>query len=472
MQGEILDLGCHAEASVRGDEMALILGCTPSRGTGKEKDDAFELKLRRCTRLALQVAIRLKRRWLLETPNRTRIHQRQPPLGVAIGIHAGPVVVGQHIRFLDTARPLSASPIISAEGYAVNTAKRVETASRTGRFSRIFLTRPIFNRTPADFRQAFVRFEVPELKGIPVSPIIYEAKGIGHFDDKSFPKSPEFEDNNLSLYESVVSANPDELWLVLDLAHKYFDIGDYDKAARKYKLAIESDPEFSPAYAYLGRAYLRNYLFQEAHAALERATDLDRGQARSNHFFAVCLRREALFEENKHHHSSRERDLLQRAINYHDRACRIAELEGMDFPWARNGLNWTIGQCEGITDISLPYDINEAFSSSEHLHDAVSRSDEWRAKAHLVLDAMAFIRFKQQQYGPASDLFNRALASLDGRLNDAAIAPDRKGYAERKAEILYYMGVCDFRMGGHDALPHAKQRWKDAYAEILNAWGT
>lgn len=82
---------------------------------------------------------------------------------------------------------------------------------------------------------------------------------------------------------------------------------------------------------------------------------------------------------------------------------------------------------------------------------------------------MGFICFKQQHYRPAAELFQKALDNLDGRLRDPTMAPDQKGYAEKKAEILYYLGLCDYRVGGNEGLVSAKQRWKEGCAEIYKA---
>ena len=454
----------HIEATVRGDELCMILACSLP---GKNHT-AFETRVNQCTWLALQVAIRLKRSWLLVEENKERIWHGQPPLGIAIGMHAGPVVVRPHRRFRQGLETPSSQMSTSAEGYAINTAKRVEGISRLGRFSHIYLTRPIYNRTPADFRQAFVRVDVPDLKGIATAPIIYEAKGIGHFDDKAFPQSPEFDElEHLELYEKVVSNNPDQIWLLLDLAHKYFDIGEYDKAAERYKLVIESDPEFAPAYAYLGRAYFRNYRFAEAHAALESATELSKDQVRANHFFAVCLRREGLFALHKENSASRAADLIQAAIDFHDRAARTAELEQLDYDWALNGLNWTIAQSFDFRDMSRPYGLDQAFEKSKRLRSRRIKTQP--SKEHLILHTLGFILMQQKQYSAAKRFFNQAQDNLDKR--KGTTAPDLKGYAERKAEILYHLGLCEYRSRRQDGLKAAVTKWKEALDTIQNAWG-
>lgn len=452
----------HLEAAVRGDELSLIVATVVDSDQSTDLDDSS----RRLSALALQIAVRLKRRWLLTPENVRRVRAGQPPLGIAIGIHAGPVVVGKHRRFTPDSRDSVSAT--TAEGYAINLAKRVETAARAGRFSRVFLTRPIYNRTPSDFRQAFVRADVPQLKGLPAAPTIYEAKSIGHFDDRAFKQGIEFDnDENLGVYESIVRANPDEVWLLLDLAHKYFDTGEYEKAARKYESVIEVDPEFAPAHAYLGRAYLRDYRLPEAQSCLERAVELNPGQARANNYLAVCLRRLAvlaLYDRQL----ERARELLQRAVHYHDRACRISAGEGaLSFPWARNALNWTIAQCAGFeSQMSLPYGIEGAYTDAGSLHQSIVNSPLWQAKQHLTLHSLGFIKLRQNQWGPALTHLRHAMAALDHRKGDSGL--DEKGYAEKKSELLFHMGLCEYHENG---LTTAIVSWQKAVNTITEAWG-
>lgn len=453
------------EKSIHGDELYLLLGTDPSTEKEGKSDDAR----RRFAWLALQIAIRLKRRWVLIDQNSQRIDNGQPPISIGIGIHAGPVVLCDPAA--GSAGSTEPQREKTAEGYPINIAKRVETASRSGRFSRIYLTRPIYNRTPADFRQAFVRVDVAELKGVPMAPIIYEAKGVGHFDDKAFPKSPEFENpENLRVYEKIVTTNPDEVWLLLDLAHKYFDDGDYRQAQKKYKSVIEVDVDFAPAYAYLGRAYFRDYHLPEAREALERATELDRGQARANHYLAVCLRRQAMF---RYYDGQQEnaRELLKEALEYHDKACRISSLENMDFPWARNGLNWTIAQCDEVGLDSVPYGLEEAFTRSEELAKKVKDSTHWQPKRHLILHTMGFIRLQQGRYREAHTYLTEAMSALEDRMADPEARPDGKGYAERKAELLYHIGLCLYQNEEEGSLEKAVGFWVKAREAIYKAWG-
>ncbi len=71
----------------------------------------------------LEVAIRLKLRWLFSEFNKTRIKQNKPPEELAIGIHTGSVVVEEN----------------KPEGFALNVGKRIEGECRNGRECRIVL---------------------------------------------------------------------------------------------------------------------------------------------------------------------------------------------------------------------------------------------------------------------------------------------------------------------------------------------
>jgi tetratricopeptide (TPR) repeat protein len=456
--------GTHVEAGIRGDEFSFMLVSPPVKSYLQREPFADDFGLRSTT-AALQLAIRLKRRWLLVNANKLRIEKGQPPLGIAVGIHSGPVILGEHWRFpaghLST--PLKA---ITAEGYAINLAKRVETASRIGRWSKIFLTRPIYNSTPADFRQAFIQVESPPLQGIPSAPIIYEAKGIGHFDNKSFPQDADFRHKgNLELYERIVSLDPSQLWLLLDLAHKYFDSGDYEKAITKYKAVLEVDPGFAPAYAYLGRAFFRNYYFPEAQAALEQATTINPNYSRAWNFLAVCLRRLALFVYYKADNQERARNLLERSLHCHDKAIRFCELEGMCFPWGHNALYNTIAECYNYKpEISTPWRLSEAYHESEKLlkhHDVISEQ-----KQHLIHHTMGVIQLKLNDSRLANRHLTLAQKSLKARYSIHTV--DIKGYAERLSEILYHKGMCEMIAGRFEM---AKNNWKEGKDAIKEAWG-
>jgi len=82
--------------------------------------------------IAINIALDLKRSWLLMPYNQKRIRERHLPADIGIGIHAGKVFINQDGEGESKYRP---------EGYAINLAKRVESESRGGKFSHLLVRR-------------------------------------------------------------------------------------------------------------------------------------------------------------------------------------------------------------------------------------------------------------------------------------------------------------------------------------------
>ncbi len=104
----------------RGDEGCLKI-FVPTRDDDLSKD----------IDIAINIALDLKREWLLEEDNRDRIKDGLLPIDLGIGIHSGKVFVNPNTEGETGGRP---------EGYAINLAKRIESESRTGKFSHIFVS--------------------------------------------------------------------------------------------------------------------------------------------------------------------------------------------------------------------------------------------------------------------------------------------------------------------------------------------
>ena len=99
----------------RGDE-----GCLKIFIAKSEKDLARDVDV------AISIALDLKKMWLFSERNRDRIKKEKLlPVELAIGIHMGKVWLK------DDGQP---------EGYAINLAKRIESASRDGKFTHIFVS--------------------------------------------------------------------------------------------------------------------------------------------------------------------------------------------------------------------------------------------------------------------------------------------------------------------------------------------
>ena len=145
---------CKVEA--RGDEGLVFLVDPEQTGNDlvhKAVRFAFELKTR----------MRLAHRKQLDPPPQE--------LRVAVGIHYGEVAA---VSVLKTLQGLPRRPIDSLIGYSINYAKRVESASRGGRFSRVFLSKEAADLI-AYSPIALCKHEVP-LKGIQSNEEVYEVR--------------------------------------------------------------------------------------------------------------------------------------------------------------------------------------------------------------------------------------------------------------------------------------------------------
>lgn len=468
------------EADIRGDEICLklfraIKNLSENSTEAKAKEQLNNLK--EDVKSALQIAIKMKRRWLLCSKNRERIKEGRPIFDIGIGINQGPILYGKHYR-LTSKEPgtpvLGEEEILSIiekdtpEGYAINVAKRIETHSRELRFSQILVSHTVFELVDPEFRVAFRRADVGPFKGISQLIPVYEVIGIGHFDDQAF--EPDFGNNDdLKIFENVVKNNPDVVWLLLDLGHYYFDKEMYEKSAEKYQQVINIIPDFAPAHLYLGRCWFRIYRYEEAVCSLERALQLNELSPRTNNFLAVCFRRLAY----KYTTDNLEKcnDYYKKALELQARAKRITTHENPAHMWALNGLARTIAEAPEEARSHFSLDNAEKFAK-----DALALFNDYKKvtkidKEHLMLDTLGFIYLKRVEekkatkehsldelFKIAEEKFSEAIQSLDRRY-----APDKrdgnKNYYEKLSEIHFHLAL----------LYKTDEKYNEAKKEALEA---
>ena len=206
-EGEDLDFIQHTE---RGDE-GLLMFYRPTNQAGISAD----------IDTAIHIALELKREWLCLEENSDRITKSGLlPVNLAVGIHVGRT-------FLEKKPPTDANrggwlP----EGYAINLAKRVESYSRQGRFTHIFLSESAhgyLNSLPDEKLYLFDSPQVFSPKGISRDVRVYEVKH--HFlpsdwkeqSTSTSKRSKALLDPscvNLEVLEKALQINPTNLWLV------------------------------------------------------------------------------------------------------------------------------------------------------------------------------------------------------------------------------------------------------------------
>lgn len=232
--------------------------------------------------VAINIALELKRRWLWSTYNKNRINSGLLPSELGIGIHAGKTyLMGNKL-----------------EGYAINLAKRVESESRKGRFSHIFLSEAAYGHFLDLADEKTYLFDQPQKmtpKGISGNIWVYEIKH--HFlpsdwkEESETPKKTliDPEQINMEILKKALEINPTNLWLAEEFirasllkeefgkavgqanrliqnnqrdAGAYFiqglalgEYGKYKEERDMYRKAIEHTEQLAEAYWYLGMSY-------------------------------------------------------------------------------------------------------------------------------------------------------------------------------------------------------------------------
>jgi tetratricopeptide (TPR) repeat protein len=298
---------------------------------------------------------------------------------------------------------------------------------------------------------------VGQFKGISQTIPVYEAIGIGHFDDLAFDQ--DFKKDELKVYEKIVKNNPDLLWLILDLAHYYFDQEEYSKSSEKYQQVIEILPDFAPAHMYLGRCWFRQYRYEEAKYSLERALQLNPLSPRANNFLAVCLRR--LAYKYRQDDPKEGKELFKTALELHDLAKQRVKKNEPPYIWSLNGLARTIAEAEHARG---HFSLDEAQGFAETALNLIKiyrgqtkNKGKEINKEHLVLDTIGYIYLKRWEavknsgkitadaenlLKRAEENFNNALKSVNERKAAAGDDPGIMGnrnYSEKLSEIYFHL---------------------------------
>lgn len=226
----------------------------------------------------LSAAIQLKTLWLCQDFNLQRVREHRTPLSLGMGMHFGRV-------FLCT-RPDGRRRV---EGYSVNLAKRIETYSRNGQYSRIMLSQEAHNIIRGSIRKHtmlrqrifFAEHQVglELLKGVTRSQPVYELKFYSRIGLNLTPEAA-------GQYEVIFGIDPTAIWayyqlfehyaysvqdwekaldlakrahlvhpndekVLLDLSRCYYNLGNRDQAMRFAQQALAVNPQFDLVYEHL-----------------------------------------------------------------------------------------------------------------------------------------------------------------------------------------------------------------------------
>jgi len=391
------------DCSIRGDELCLIMS------GGDLKTDI---------RVALTIAARIKAAFLAQPTNQSRLKTGRNFFDIGIGIHVGRVTLGVRQNPLG-AETNGHEEMIKPEGYTINLAKRVESLSREGFFSHITVSGDAKYLTEeAGLQMAFHDMGQVVCKGILHPSPVYEVKSPIHLEE-SWPARIIQTGNELDAFLNAVKVNRTSLWLIMAIAHYYYDKEKYDQARKNYERALRLEPEYSVPKIYLGRTLYRisnltspsnrQLLLGQARDQLEEAVRSTLLSVTAHDFLAVVYRRLGKYQEALRHH-------------------RIALRISPDSIWARNAIAYTIaeGKIAG-EDMNL----SEAEAFVAELSKDSRFSDSY---GYLLLHTNGLVNIAKGCFDDAKKDLELADAECD------AISSTKKKW-EKKAEIQYHKAV-------------------------------
>lgn len=223
------------------------------------------------TLAALKAAVYLKSSWLANPLNIERISQHREPVGLALGVHADKVFLRNRA---DGKRRV--------EGFTVNLAKRVESFSRHGKYSRI-----MFSQNAANTIRGMVLKHTQLRQRIFFHRHVLDSdqlKGLGRteiFELKFFHLIgiPEASERMIELYDKILSHDPTYIWAYYQLSAHYARKKDYVHLERLARRAFLIYPQDEKILFDLGLYYLHNDMLGQAtryfQQALEINPDLD-----------------------------------------------------------------------------------------------------------------------------------------------------------------------------------------------------
>jgi glucose-1-phosphate thymidylyltransferase len=387
------------EYSARGDELVLIL---------------YGWDMARDIRTALTTAVEIKRRWLLSSFNQHRIREGKFFYDLGVGVHCGEVVVGRHPG--STRR-------FNAEGYAINLAKRIETASREGRFSRIMLSKNVPDRASGIGLPArFGRVSDIAFRGMYGTCPVLELEVYGEIDDQEAVEK--IRAHEIPHFLRALERQPSDLWLLLTVARYYYDEEEYREALTYYDQALDRYREFGVAHLYRGRTLYRQNRFAEAEESLKRAVEYEPLSARSHAFLATTYRRLGQYEA-----AVRE---YRKAIELDPR-----------YPFAYNGLAFTIA--EARSGAPGDWDLEEArqqVNRAAQLFQELGLSDQ---HGHLTTHTRSLISLWDFQWESAISGFTETQQMVRGN-----ISLRRRERERLLLEAEYHMGLTYWHSGHRD----------------------
>ena len=209
------------QSQVRGNEGHLIIF---RKSPEEENLDLWEDDID----TAITIALDIKRRWLLSESNKEKINSGKRTSDIAVGIHFGQAWINK-----------TGNNKYQPEGYAINLTKRIESHSREGAFTHIYLSEAAYDKLYPLTDKTPYTFDLPRLikpKGISPGINTFEVKH--HFLSTDWAdeitkaskwKTFEPSTDDIEKIEKAHLDNPSNLWLLeecimMQIQHGYKEL--------------------------------------------------------------------------------------------------------------------------------------------------------------------------------------------------------------------------------------------------------
>ncbi|TKJ38640.1 MAG: hypothetical protein CEE38_02755 [Planctomycetes bacterium B3_Pla] len=221
---------------------------------------------------SIALANTLKLMWYTSKTNRKRVNEGKKILDLGIGINTGYVTYEYRLVLNDLKRYIQKRKTF--EGLPISLAKRIESFSRKGKYSRIMLG----HQTIAELNKIYHWYEyepmgLQRFKGMSQEVPIFELKTCYTVDAEVFGKSKEF-DWEIKQLERIRVSDPSNIWLLMTLIDIYGYRKNYKKVVKFCREALAIEDGVSSIHDELGDALEEQRKYKEALTEFDKAISL------------------------------------------------------------------------------------------------------------------------------------------------------------------------------------------------------
>lgn len=218
---------------------------------------------------AIQLANTLKLMWYVSVPNLRRVKEGKKILDLGIGINTGDVTYERRYVKKKLAKFLPRRKTF--EGLPISLAKRIETLSRQGKYSRIM----IGHQTMAELNKTYHHYEcesmgLQRLKGMSQEIPVFELKSCYSLEGEILGGYKDFK-WEIKQLERIRIFDPSNIWLLMTLIDIYRNKKNYKRVKKLCREAIAVDDSVSNIHHELGVSLHEQKKHEEALKHFETA---------------------------------------------------------------------------------------------------------------------------------------------------------------------------------------------------------